>query len=921
MFHSFNKAFVVSSLFGALFTSMAATAETLAYWRFEGAGEQLPVAGQQVEDSNGRTTTNTGQGIRAVDVSGNGNHLWAWEHAWAGFTYQPSVAQAVLPQTGEANRFSVQNAGGYPAMNTWSKASQPGHDIEVVTPRRWTIEASIMQTSTGGYQTFVGRDGNRVGSTAAAAPLYFQSRDGRLAIQFTDMAGNTYTVTDRIGAMAANQWHNVAAVSDGGTLWLYRDSGEGYQMVGSTSLRPEDSRLAYAMQGASETDDNQWGWTLGRGRYSNAESQFDGHTDRFKGFIDEVRISDEALAVNQLLFSTPEPEADDSYFKAGTVNLLIMPDTQKVARYDARIYDSQTQWIADNADRLDIAMVNHLGDVVDRHDQDYEWREASEAMAILEDAGIPYSLLPGNHDVSRSWQWDTNRSGWQEKYFTYFNSARAMKNMKTFGARDNVAGYSEYHLLEAEGIDFLILSLGWNSSSSTLQWASDVINSYPNRPVILLSHQILDIAADEKTPIQTDYGQYVWDELIATHDQIFLTLNGHHHGTARQVVNNNSGNPVVMMVVDYQSEFHGGNGLMRYLQLDINDNEISSIDFSPWALVMEQFGETQTHLDDPLMTGDQQTFTMDFDLQQRFSQIMGTPLTIPVVTAEQVDPAELWLSELQAAKVVDEPESNPASSQYDYPRNGTTLAHWRFDRYPAGMAVPSFMPLQLDISGWNNQLMRSNTATPSHGAMVFSSDHHAGSASKGSVCMSGDAGGAFLQTMQGSRLGFETFPNGYTIEAFFKISPEWDSSNDKWTGIFAQHGDGAGTAKWGGDQGEPQANLAISSLREIFWSLWPDNKNDRDTSWSWTIGRGQWHHAAAVNKNGKVTLYIDGVTDFRNPGWTDAIGIAPNMSGKGYLIGANVSGNSYSIFNGCIGEVRVSAKALEPNEFLFNRAN
>lgn len=922
-FTAIKKHLLLAGIISSLFFSATGSAETIAYWRFEGSAEHIPTSGQQVEDSNGRTTTATGAGIRAVDVSGNGNHLWAWEHPSAGFSYQSSVSLATVPQTGEANHFSIQNAGNYPAMMTWSKESLPSNDVETITPKTWTVEASIMQTNNSGYQTFVGRDGNQLGTVTQAAPFYFQSRGGNLAILFTDMARNTYTVTDRTGNMALNTWYNVAAVSDGGTLWLYRDSGEGYKLVGSTSLKPQNSSLGYDTQGASNTGDTQWGWTLGRGRYSNGKAQEDGHTDRFIGYIDEVRISNTALKVSELLFSEPDEAPlpiEDSPFKSGTVNLLIMPDTQKVARYDARIYDSQTQWIADNSKRLDIDFVAHLGDLVDRHNQDYEWREASDAMAILEQANIPYSILPGNHDVSQSWQWDNGRTGWQEKYFNYFGSVRAMKNMKTFGARDNVAGYSEYHLLEVEGVKFLILSLGWNSSLATLHWAGEVINNYPDRPVVLLSHQILDIAADEVTPIQTSYGKYVWDNLIANHDQIFLTINGHHHGTARQVVNNNKGNPVLMMVVDYQSEFHGGNGLMRYLQLDINDNEISSIDFSPWALTMEKYGETQTHLDIPLMTGKQQTFTMAFDLQSRFAKIQGKPLIIKSATKNQIDPADIWLEELQQAHFVPRPESNPAMSSFDYPRGANTLAHWRFDQYPAGMPVPSFMPLNADISGWNNQLMRNDTGAPNASAMVFSDDHHAGSASKRSVCMTGDAGGAFMQTMQGTFLGFETFQSGYTIEAFFKISPEWVSDRDRWTGIFAQHGDGFETAKTGGDRSEPQANLGISSLREILWSLWPDNKNDRDTAWSWTIGRGQWHHAAVVNKNGKVTLYIDGVTDFRNPGWTDAAGIAANLSGKGYLIGANASSGNYSIFNGCIGEVRVSGQALEPSEFLFNRA-
>jgi len=287
-----------------------ANASTLAYWRFEGDGVSTPVAGStQVEDTDGRTTTTTGVGIRVVDVSGNGNTVWAWDHAWAGHTYQSLVPAATVPLTGAANNFSVQNAGSYPAMFTWSSNSSPTLDVEPIKPLGWTIEASINATANDGNRTFVGRDGTGVatnGGWLGWAPLYFQSRGGTLWIQFTDMGGNTYQLQDTNGAMLLNTWYNVAAVSDGTTLSLYRGSGGGYQLVGSMGLTAGDTRLAYDDVGSDTPGDTQWGWTLGRARASTARGQGDGHVDRWFGYIDEVRISDSALDPSQFLF-VPEP--------------------------------------------------------------------------------------------------------------------------------------------------------------------------------------------------------------------------------------------------------------------------------------------------------------------------------------------------------------------------------------------------------------------------------------------------------------------------------------------------------------------------------------------------------------------------------------------------------------------------------------
>jgi hypothetical protein len=297
----------------AALTASSAQATTLAYWRFEGDGVNVPVAGTtQVEDTNGRdinVTFPNAPGIAAVDSSGNGNTLRAWEHAWAGHTYQSTVPSAPLA-SGLSNNFSVQNGGDYPAMSTWSLKNSPTSDLETIKPLAWTIEASIMSTNIGVHNTFVGRDGRGDSGIGDGnrAPLYFKTFNGTLQILFTDEAGNTYDLSDTTGPIATNAWYNVAAVSDGTTLSLYKDSGAGYQLVNSMALVAGDTRLNYDDNGSTSAGDTQWGWTVGRGRYGGGDLQGDGHGDRWFGAIDEVRISDVALSPNQFLFAAvPEP--------------------------------------------------------------------------------------------------------------------------------------------------------------------------------------------------------------------------------------------------------------------------------------------------------------------------------------------------------------------------------------------------------------------------------------------------------------------------------------------------------------------------------------------------------------------------------------------------------------------------------------
>jgi hypothetical protein len=60
--------------------------------------------------------------------------------------------------------------------------------------------------------------------------------------------------------------------------------------------------LNYDDNGSTTVGDTQWGWTVGRGRYGSSDLQDQNHVDRFLGYIDEVRISDVALAPSAFLF-------------------------------------------------------------------------------------------------------------------------------------------------------------------------------------------------------------------------------------------------------------------------------------------------------------------------------------------------------------------------------------------------------------------------------------------------------------------------------------------------------------------------------------------------------------------------------------------------------------------------------------------
>jgi len=281
--------------------STLAWAATVAYWRFEEGPADADVS---------KGGTSDGEFYPAVlDVSGNGNHLSAWSQGgFAGYAYRTSVPAPIVPQTGAANNFSVQNTGGLPGMFT-----QTGAPIQKIEPAAFTIEVSVMPEN-GDYRTYVGRDsqGSVTGDEALAALYLQRTTEDRLAIKFCDVSGYWHHAISDAGVFPGFQWpnvhegrwYNIAAVSDGRFLSLYLDdveAGTGYQLVAQTDMSLSGSPDTALTSGQGDGSDWDAGnWSVGRGLFEGK------HTDRGYGFIDEVRISDTALSVDEFLFA-PEP--------------------------------------------------------------------------------------------------------------------------------------------------------------------------------------------------------------------------------------------------------------------------------------------------------------------------------------------------------------------------------------------------------------------------------------------------------------------------------------------------------------------------------------------------------------------------------------------------------------------------------------
>ena len=245
------------------------------------------------------TSRNTRPFLATADSSYNGNDLFNFSPN-NGPQFSGNVETARVPQTGDDNRGCLDNTAP-PSHNSATRNvyshSQFSYaspiDLQAIEPAEWTIEASVKVKSLhGNRQTFVVRDG---GDGPNDARLAFRINENDFfELVFCDVRHKIHkTVVNE--SVRANQWYNLAAVSDGATLKIYVDScgGNGYQLRSVTDLNPQGA--GSTALGCSNPDAE---WSVGRGC---------GPSEWFQGWIDEVRISDVARQPDAFLFAARNP--------------------------------------------------------------------------------------------------------------------------------------------------------------------------------------------------------------------------------------------------------------------------------------------------------------------------------------------------------------------------------------------------------------------------------------------------------------------------------------------------------------------------------------------------------------------------------------------------------------------------------------
>ena len=283
------------------------------------------------------------------------------------------------------------------------------------------------------------------------------------------------------------------------------------------------------------------------------------------------------------------------------VTILWTTDPQWYSFAYPEILKHQNEWVVDNYERLGIEYIIHTGDFVDMPNKTEQWETVSPEYAKWDEAGIPYGVLAGNHDVD-----GTDHSA----FSSYFGASRYQNNAWYGGDYDDNKGH--FDLLTLGGVDFVFVYMGYGTpTDADIAWMNDVLNEHSDRIAFLMFHEFLDAEGN-----RTAVGNTYFDRVVLPNANVRMVLCGHNYNSARRsdsIDDDGDGTPdrtVHQIIANYQDTPKGGNGYMRFMELDTKGGTILCRTYSPYLDDFNYFDNKAAEMD---TYGYRDEFTLDFD--------------------------------------------------------------------------------------------------------------------------------------------------------------------------------------------------------------------------------------------------------------------------------------------------------------------
>ena len=236
-------------------------------------------------------------------------------------------------------------------------------------------------------------------------------------------------------------------------------------------------------------------------------------------------------------------------------------DAQNIVRRRPHLNDEVIRWLAKNKEALDLRYVFNTGDLVTGVGSDINhrtWRDSSAAHDHLDRAGIPNSVIPGNHD----WGGNPRFASWHNWFGAnrYRNGVYWNSSNNDWFREDWDNNIGHYVLITAGGVDFVMVHMGtlaWTNDGSPgtasgapagavesdtaelkkrTAWINEVFQRYPDRVGMLMMHQYLtsSVGSGSANPAGSGRlwkGTWFWENVVIPNENIFMVFCGHALGT------------------------------------------------------------------------------------------------------------------------------------------------------------------------------------------------------------------------------------------------------------------------------------------------------------------------------------------------------------------------------------------------------
>jgi len=285
---------------------------------------------------------------------------------------------------------------------------------------------------------------------------------------------------------------------------------------------------------------------------------------------------------------------------------IVLPDEQNVAAYYPTYYSGITQWIVDNKETYNIQGVMSVGDVTNSAIYN-EWAVAYDAYMLLEEAGIPFVMAPGNHDYDGG----TSKGAYDpviERKVTYFDLFfnKNTVDYTNYTTCEEVTGDSlvnAYYTVETADGPYLIMGIEIFPRDSVLAWASDVLEAHPDHKAIVVTHahlnsngEFMEDTADGKDsyPLNnredSNGSQEVWDEFVSQHENLLFYICGHSSNdlTLDLPMEGVHGNIVHQLLIDSQDADKNYEGVGNVVIMGFKDGG-ETVGFTTYATLQDKY--------------------------------------------------------------------------------------------------------------------------------------------------------------------------------------------------------------------------------------------------------------------------------------------------------------------------------------------